>query len=150
MELQVTFLSPIEPTDLVRQSFPFTYMYLTANATDGANHSVQVYSDITAEWVSGGSGSEVTWSTTTSDDLVYHQVQLASPSPMLELDDQAEDATVYYAIANGPNMTWGSGPYDSIRGQFQDFSSGRLSNTEDRNFRVLTMEAQMPSHEICS
>ncbi|KAF8883854.1 hypothetical protein BD779DRAFT_1443529 [Infundibulicybe gibba] len=139
MELEVTFLSPIEPTDLVRQSFPFTYMYLTANANDGANHSVQVYSDITAEWVSGDSGSEVTWSTTTSDDLVYHQVQLASPSPMRELNDQAEDATIYYAMANGPNVTWGSGPDDSIRGQFQDrFSSGRLPKTKDTNFRAIS------------
>ncbi|KAF8885613.1 hypothetical protein BD779DRAFT_1673572 [Infundibulicybe gibba] len=33
MEVEVTFLSPIEPKDLVRQSFPFTYVYLTANAT---------------------------------------------------------------------------------------------------------------------
>ncbi|KAF8885610.1 hypothetical protein BD779DRAFT_664845 [Infundibulicybe gibba] len=105
MEVEVTFLSPIEPTDLVRQSFPFTYMYLTAKATDGANHTIQVYTDITAEWVSGDSGTSVVWSTTPSDDLVFHQTQSASPSPMQEIKDQAEDATVYYAMANGPNVT---------------------------------------------
>ncbi|KAF8883844.1 hypothetical protein BD779DRAFT_813306 [Infundibulicybe gibba] len=139
MELEVTFLSPIEPTDLVRQSFPFTYMYLTANATDGANHSVQVYSDISAEWASGDNGTEVTWSTTPGDDLVFHKVQRTSPLPMQEINDQAEDVTVYYAMANGPNMTWQTGQDLILRGQFNsNLTSGRLNNTEDKDFRVIS------------
>ncbi|KAF8867760.1 hypothetical protein BD779DRAFT_1244531 [Infundibulicybe gibba] len=143
MEIEVTFLSPIEssrqqPTDLVRQSFPFTYMYLTANATDGASHSVQVYSDISAEWASGDSKNEVTWSTTPGDDLVFHQVQMASPSPMQEFNDQAEDATIYYAMANSPNMTWQTGVDAVVRGQFGGNRTGGLLNTEDTNFRVIS------------
>ncbi|KAF8883843.1 hypothetical protein BD779DRAFT_1674373 [Infundibulicybe gibba] len=139
MELEVTFLSPIEPTDLVRQSFPFTYMYLTANATDGANRSVQVYSDISAEWASGDNGTRVTWSTTPEDNFVFHQVQRASPEPMQEINDQAEDATVYYAMANGPNMTWQTGGADTLRGQFRNnLPSGRLNNTEDKAFRTIS------------
>ncbi|KAF8874079.1 hypothetical protein BD779DRAFT_1630406 [Infundibulicybe gibba] len=136
MELEVTFLSPIEPTDLVRQSFPFTYMYLTAKATDGANHSVQVYTDITAEWVSGDQHTNVTWSTTPSNNLVFHQTQSASPSPMQEIKDQAEDATVYYAMANSPNMTWQTGAV-ALRDKFQ-VVGGRLNNTEDKGFRAIS------------
>ncbi|KAF8874080.1 hypothetical protein BD779DRAFT_1678882 [Infundibulicybe gibba] len=138
MEVEVTFLSPIEPADLVRQSFPFTYMYLTANATDGANHSVQLYSDISAEWVSGDSGNEVTWSTTPGDDLVFHQAQMASPSPMQEFNDQAEDATIYYAMANSPNMTWQTGVDIIVRGQFAGNRTGGLLNTKDTNFRAIS------------
>ncbi|KAG6869300.1 hypothetical protein C0993_000053 [Termitomyces sp. T159_Od127] len=53
IDITVTFLSPVESTDLVKQSTPFAYMAVSAASTDGAAHSVQVYSDISAEWVSG-------------------------------------------------------------------------------------------------
>ncbi|KAF8874083.1 hypothetical protein BD779DRAFT_1451181 [Infundibulicybe gibba] len=136
MELEVTFLSPIEPTDLVRQSFPFTYIYLTANATDGRSHSVQFYTDITAEWVSGDQNTNVTWSTTPNSDLIYHQAQRASPNPMQEINDQAEDATVYYATANSPDVTWQTGA-DAFRDHF--ISTGdRLLNTDDGDFRAIS------------
>lgn len=68
MDLNVTFLSPIEvrlgriafysftdgvfdgpkPGDWTLQSLPFAYMYFEAWSTDGNEHSVQVYSDLTA------------------------------------------------------------------------------------------------------
>ncbi|KAF8883857.1 hypothetical protein BD779DRAFT_1443590 [Infundibulicybe gibba] len=139
MELEATFLSPIEPTDLVRQSFPFTYMYLTAKAMDGASHSVQVYSDISAEWVSGDDNSQVTWSTTPGDDLVFHQVQRESPESMQEINDQAEDVTVYYAMANNPNVTWQTDNDATVRTQFIGnlTTGGRLSNTEEVDFRAI-------------
>ena len=63
MNLTITFLSPIEvsaghcilyifnyqqPSDWVKQSFPFSYLSLEATSIDGEAHSVQVYSEITA------------------------------------------------------------------------------------------------------
>lgn len=67
MQLNVTFLSPIEvrrvsirkiktsliynlakPSDLVRQSLPFSFVYVEVASTDGNQHSVQIYSDVTA------------------------------------------------------------------------------------------------------
>ncbi|KAJ7904642.1 hypothetical protein B0H14DRAFT_3079482 [Mycena olivaceomarginata] len=75
VDLTVTFLSPVEPTDLAKQSFPFSYMALSVAATDGNSHSVQIYSDITAEWVAGNITLPVNWSTATGGTLV-HQVQL--------------------------------------------------------------------------
>ena len=70
MNLTVTFLSPIEvshcwlrsrmstdcsatvgytqPADWVRQSTPFSYVAVEATSRDGASHSIQLYSDITA------------------------------------------------------------------------------------------------------
>ncbi|KAF8885602.1 DUF1793-domain-containing protein [Infundibulicybe gibba] len=142
MEVEVTFLSPIEPTDLVRQSFPFAYISLTAKATDGANHSVQVYSDISAEWVSGDSNNEVTWSTTPGNDLVFHQVQRALPESMQEINDQAEDAIVYYAMANSSDVTWQTGHDTAIRKQFIGnlTTGGKLSNTQGMNFRAINKD----------
>ncbi|KAF8885601.1 hypothetical protein BD779DRAFT_1801257 [Infundibulicybe gibba] len=115
MDVQVTFLTPIEPTDLVRQSFPFTYVYLTANATDGASHSIQVYSDISAEFVSGDSGNEVAWSTTAANDLSSEVV----------------------AWPNGPTMTWQTGSVYTIRDGYRA-SGGKLNNTEDNDFRAIS------------
>lgn len=44
--LTATFLSPVYPSDLVRQSTLFSYVQLAAASADGKAHSVQVYSDI--------------------------------------------------------------------------------------------------------
>ena len=43
---------------------------------DRKPHSVQVYSDITAEWVSGTNSALVNWTTTTHGAAVIHKAQL--------------------------------------------------------------------------
>jgi hypothetical protein len=47
MFINMTFLSPITPTDLVRQTLPFTYLTVNVTSSDGAPHDVQVYTEIT-------------------------------------------------------------------------------------------------------
>lgn len=46
--MNVTFLSPLTPTDMVRQSLPFSYLDVTISSSDGSTHDVQLYTDITA------------------------------------------------------------------------------------------------------
>jgi len=46
--MNVTFLSPVNPTDLKRQSLPFSYLDVVVSSADGASHHVQLYTDITA------------------------------------------------------------------------------------------------------
>ncbi|KAI9446170.1 hypothetical protein H4582DRAFT_2052271 [Lactarius indigo] len=53
MQINLTFLNPIESKDRVKQSIPFSYMSLTAESLDGAAHAMQVYADLNIEWVSG-------------------------------------------------------------------------------------------------
>ena len=48
VEMNITFLSPITPTDLTRQSLIFSYVDVSVTSTDGASHDVQLYTDITA------------------------------------------------------------------------------------------------------
>ncbi|KAH9020439.1 hypothetical protein EDB85DRAFT_1872502 [Lactarius pseudohatsudake] len=53
MQINLTFLNPIEHEDWVKQSIPFSYMTLTAESLDGTAHAMQVYSDLNLGWSSG-------------------------------------------------------------------------------------------------
>jgi len=48
VQLNLTFLSPITPNDLKRQSLVFSYLNVEVASLDGQSHDVQVYSDISA------------------------------------------------------------------------------------------------------
>lgn len=76
-------------TDLVKQSTPLAYMAISAASTNGAPHTVQVYSDISAEWVSGNNALVANWGTTTGS-ILTHQVQLSSPSVLAEVNDHTQ------------------------------------------------------------
>lgn len=106
VDLTVTFLSPVEvcslssrpgleligtwqPTDLVKQSLPFSYLALSAAPNDGKVHSVQLYSDISAEWVTGDNSLSANW-TTAVGDVVTHQVQLVNQQPFVEASDHIQ------------------------------------------------------------
>ncbi|KAF8824150.1 hypothetical protein HHX47_DHR9000564 [Lentinula edodes] len=122
MDINVTFLSPIEPADLALQSFPFTYIYFEASSTDGNSHSLQVYEDISggmleiffvamvkltlsfAEWTSSSTTNIVQWNTTTSNSITYHQAQRSPFQFMTETNDMAEDATVYHVTNSMANF----------------------------------------------
>lgn len=89
--LTITFLSPIIPSDLVLHSLPFSYLTISVKSNDGKAHSVQVYSDISAEWVSGDSTLTATWSTDSSTNgLVTHKVQLENPQVYTEHNDHTQ------------------------------------------------------------
>ncbi|KAF7378320.1 hypothetical protein MSAN_00257800 [Mycena sanguinolenta] len=117
MLLNVTFLSPIEPSDWGRQSFPFAYVYLDGTATDGLPHSVQLYSDISGDWVSNNVGTGIQWSTTKTSNTVFHQV--GSTSPTSVFGDVAEDSVAYHAISSGYlNLVSIVGTDQGLRAQF--------------------------------
>ncbi|WPV23828.1 Glutaminase A [Fulvia fulva] len=62
VQMVITFLSSVTPDDLLRSSLPFTYMNVDVHATDGKTHNVQLYSDISAEWVAGDHSARAQWS----------------------------------------------------------------------------------------
>jgi Predicted bile acid beta-glucosidase len=61
VRLKVTFLSPLLPDDLELVSRPATYLFFEASATDGKQHDVALYTDVTGEWVVNTVGQSVTW-----------------------------------------------------------------------------------------
>lgn len=44
--MNITFLSPVTPNDLKRQSLTFSYLDVGVYSIDGANHDVQLYADV--------------------------------------------------------------------------------------------------------
>jgi hypothetical protein len=48
VEMNITFLSPIDPDDMKRQSLVFSYLDVVVQSQDGAAHDVQLYADISA------------------------------------------------------------------------------------------------------
>ncbi|KAH9938228.1 DUF1793-domain-containing protein [Fomitopsis serialis] len=135
IDLTVTFLSPVEPSDLLNQSIPFSYMALSAASNDGQSHTVSVYSDISAEWVSGDDGLTVNWTTTTGD-IIFHQVQLEDQTEFGEVDDRTQQGSGYYATLNTNNVTYQTGQDIVVRAQF--IKNGVLANTQDTNFRAVS------------
>ncbi|KAJ4001761.1 hypothetical protein F5050DRAFT_1721221 [Lentinula boryana] len=135
VDLTVNFLSPVEPTDLVKQSVPFSYMAVSAASTDGATHSVQIYSDISAEWVSGDDSLTVNWTTTTGD-ILTHQVQLTSPTVYGEVSDHTQYGSAFYSTPNTVSATYQTGQDIIVRAQF--INNGVLANTQDTNFRAVS------------
>jgi hypothetical protein len=48
VSIKVSFLSPVTPNDLKRQSLIFSYMQVEVSSIDGSDHEVQIYTDISA------------------------------------------------------------------------------------------------------
>jgi hypothetical protein len=88
-----------QASDLVKQSMPFSYMALTAAPNDGKSHTVQVYSDISAEWVTGDNSLTANWTTTTGD-IVTHQISLASQTLYGESNDHIQQGSAYFSSPN--------------------------------------------------
>ncbi|KAK0246466.1 hypothetical protein EDD85DRAFT_874820, partial [Armillaria nabsnona] len=146
--MNVTFLSPIEPSDLVLQSLPFSYVFIDVESNDGQEHSIQLYSDITAEWVSGDPESLAEWSTTKTDYSTIHKASRQSPPSMQEINNLAEDATVYYAfpLLRLNDTTYQTGESGGVRSEFG--RNGTLFNTIDTEFRPISHDWVVLSHAV--
>ena len=89
MDVEADTAPYAQPDDWVKQSLPFSYLSVSVAANDGKSHSVQVYTDISAEWVTGDNSLTANWTTTTGNVLT-HQVQLSSPSLYSEVSDHTQ------------------------------------------------------------
>ncbi|KAI0650359.1 DUF1793-domain-containing protein [Trametes meyenii] len=135
IDLTVTFLSPVEPSDLVNQSLPLSYYAVSAASNDGQSHNVQLYTDISAEWVTGDNSLTANWTTTTGSVLT-HQVQLASQSEFSEIGDHIQQGSAYHSTLNTAGATFQTGEDVVVRAQF--INNGKLANTQDTAFRAVS------------
>ncbi|KAL4805552.1 hypothetical protein BDV18DRAFT_21455 [Aspergillus unguis] len=137
VEMNITFLSPITPNDLRRQSLVFSYLDVSVTSLDGGSHDVQVYADISAEWVSGDRSAIAQWDYgVTGDGVAYHKVHRQTPLAFSENRDQAEWGDWYWATDSGTGLTYQAGPDNDVRGAFA--KNGELSNTNDNNYRAIS------------
>jgi len=93
VELTVTFMSPIEPGDLRRQSMPLSYISMQARSLDGKAHRVSLYVDISAEWAHGDSNALVGWDSASSGGVRMLSFTPASPGVLAEHGDMASWGT---------------------------------------------------------
>ncbi|KAH9220619.1 glutaminase GtaA [Leptodontidium sp. 2 PMI_412] len=139
VEMNITFLSPITPEDQKRQSLIFSYLDVRVQSLDGDSHDVQLYTDISAEWVAGDHSSVAQWEyDATSDDIAYHRVYRQTQLEFSETADQADWGYWYWATKNSDKLTYQSGSDVNVRGAFQD--NGMLANTKDTNYRPINQE----------
>ncbi|ORY17157.1 glutaminase GtaA [Clohesyomyces aquaticus] len=135
VSMKITFLSPLTPKDLKRQSLIFSYMQVEVTSMDGSNHDVQLYTDISAEWVSGDSNDVAQWDFGTTDGISYHKVWKQTQMLFSEKNDQSEWGNIYYATDSTSGLTYQSGADTDVRGAFA--KSGKLANSKDNNFRAI-------------
>ncbi|KAF5389773.1 hypothetical protein D9757_005951 [Collybiopsis confluens] len=137
MNINVTFLSPIEPSDLVLQSFPFSYIYFEASSHDENSHSVRVYQDITGEWLSNDVTNIMQWNTTAVQNTttLYHEAQQL-PFQFIEENDMAKDGVVYHVTNTGSGVTYQSGEDTILRSGF--LNNGALPNTQETMNRAIS------------
>ncbi|KAL1722415.1 hypothetical protein EV715DRAFT_270417 [Schizophyllum commune] len=129
VDLTVTFLSPVEATDLVKQSIPLSYLSLSAASNDGSAHSVQVYTDISAEWLSPGDGAQpVNW-TLEDGDVLSHALSLQTQLNYEENHDMIRQGST-------DSLTHMSGPDKTVRTLF--VNSSALDNSQDATFRNIS------------
>ncbi|WP_153542246.1 glutaminase family protein [Streptomyces sp. RB17] len=120
VQLTLTFLSPVEPGDLRRQSMPLSYVIADVRSFDGKAHDVSLYFDISGEWASGDVGTKIRWSQqqlsgaggTTATSLSFTP---DSPGVLKENGDMAAWGTVVWSATNRPGLSWQIGSDTSVR-----------------------------------
>ncbi|KKA18490.1 glutaminase, partial [Rasamsonia emersonii CBS 393.64] len=135
VEMTVTFLSPITPNDFKRQSLIFSYLNVDVKSLDGNTHDVQLYADISAEWISGDRTAIAQWDYGVTGDVAYHKVYRQTQLLFSEVSDQAEWGYWYWSTDNGDGLTYQSGQDVVVRGLFE--SNGTLANSKDTNYRAI-------------
>ncbi|MEC3978685.1 glutaminase domain-containing protein [Amycolatopsis sp. H20-H5] len=128
VSLTVTFLSPVDPGDLRRQSVPFGYVSIQAASSDGRAHSVDLHFDISAEWAHGDNTARVTWAQQQSGGMTMLSFTPASPGVLGENGDQASWGSVVLAAPTG-GVTWQIGQDTVVRAA--SAGQGGLGNTSD-------------------
>ncbi|TFY66481.1 hypothetical protein EVG20_g4614 [Dentipellis fragilis] len=136
MTLNVTYLSPIEPGDFVRQSIPFSYVYVDAKSNDGKAHHINVYADISGEWVSGNRNAVITWNSTRVGNSIIHSASQTSQTIFTEASDQAEWGMLYHAMpSNYGTVGDMTGSDQACRSWF--VTNGTLPDTHDSQNREI-------------
>ncbi|KAK4541039.1 hypothetical protein LTR36_008408 [Oleoguttula mirabilis] len=110
------FFSPVLPgtSDYARQSLPYSYLTVTANAT--SSQSVQVLSAIDQTWTAQNGAADLNY--TTLDTEGYFQFYNPDQYPFTESSDQATWGSIVFATTTGSEVTPGCDTAATIYEQF--------------------------------
>ena len=129
VQLVVTFLSPVEPGDVRRQSMPLSYVSVVAASADGKAHDVNIYMDISGEWSANDTNTQVVWAAEDSSSVRSLSITPATPVVLAENGDMATWGTVAWNTPDRPGLTWEIGEDQIVRGSA--VGSGVLGNVVD-------------------
>jgi Domain of unknown function (DUF5127)/Domain of unknown function (DUF4965)/Domain of unknown function (DUF1793)/Domain of unknown function (DUF4964) len=118
VELVAEWLSPIEPGDLRLQSAPLSLLTVSVKSTSRVRHSVQVYADITREWVSPDAGPSIEWQMAVREGARQWGVQLRDQQPLTERNQMAQWGTAVWAAPANRALSYQSGAAVDVRGRF--------------------------------
>jgi Domain of unknown function (DUF5127)/Domain of unknown function (DUF4965)/Domain of unknown function (DUF1793)/Domain of unknown function (DUF4964) len=118
VELVAEWLSPIEPGNLQLQSVPLSLLTLTVSSVDGARHEIQLYADITRQWVSPVASETIEWQIAAGDGARYWAVQLRNQQPLTQKNEMAQWGTAVWATPSGRGLSWQSGAAGPVRTRF--------------------------------
>ena len=159
VSMNITFLSPVFPTDEQRQSLAFSYLNVDVESADGAAHDVQLYTDISAgkcpprayrnfeitnstmtEWVSGEKDANAQWDFDNSGALTYHKVFRQTQLEFSEDSNaaQADWGNWYYATNTSDSLTFLQDSDVNTRNAFKN--AGKLANTKNTDFRPINQD----------
>lgn len=134
--LTASFFSPVTPTDLFRQSLPFSYLSLSVASLDGRNHKVEVYSDINGLWAADGEAEELEWSSERGEGWIGSRFALQDQRSFQEESDRILEGDVWYVGKTGGKIaTSCSAGHDaaSLRKHFAE--TGGLWHGANSTFR---------------
>ncbi|KAJ5933262.1 hypothetical protein N7516_007751 [Penicillium verrucosum] len=121
------FLSPVSPSNYVRQSLPFSY--LTVHVSEAHGHDIQVYSDIDARWTGRESRSRRDFGE--RDGLAFYSLTVEDAPLYAEADDMALWGSAILASrpSSVTRLSALSGSPEDVRGLF--VKDGELSGEDD-------------------
>jgi len=130
VQLTVTFLSPVIPTDIQLFARPASYVTFTTHSTDDASHRVWLYFDCSAEWVVNAPSDPVEWSRLKLGDVTALSFG-SQHQPVLERagDDVRIDWGHLYIVAPPGEASGQVVTSDRARGTFAD--TGALPDSDD-------------------
>lgn len=133
--LYLTFLSPVEATDIQRLSMPLGYLSAQVQSNDGNSHSVSLYFDISGEWAHGTSSTLISWQQQqvahSGGNLTTWTITPSSPGVLAETNDYPSWGQAVWATSTQSNLSYQSGGDTTVRTQF--VSQGSLTNSVDSN-----------------
>ncbi|OKL58620.1 hypothetical protein UA08_06168 [Talaromyces atroroseus] len=144
VQITATFLSPITPDDFQRQSLIFSYLNVEVVSLDGGEHDVQLYTDISAEWVSGDRNTIAQWDYGTSGSLSYHKVYRQTQLAFSEISDQTEYGNWWYSTTTDNGYTYEAGIDVDVRAQFGNHST--LSDSVNTDYRAINSNWPVFAH----
>ncbi|SMR41291.1 unnamed protein product [Zymoseptoria tritici ST99CH_1E4] len=139
VNMTVEFFSPVDVQDKTRYSNPVSYMTVSTKSSDGNEHNVSIYTDVSGEWASGDRSKVVQWEQGAQNGqggLVYHKFYRQEQQEFSEDSDQAAWGNWYYATEQGQGLTYQTGPHIATRQQWID--RGELTNQVGTNYRAIS------------